>query len=291
MPPIPFSTPLPSRDQTWLFMHSRQFEGFPGPRERVVSYDAPPDDATLAGIESARLWAPPLDAMHELPELITRLPSLVQLSIGPGNVAPSVVKGLRPGLLPGSLRHLSISVGLGSYTWQAGPMPQLESLAVDAPLKFGTGDFLALLSLSMTPDRKGAHLDQALRLPLRELNLYNVPFDASLFDRIADLPLLALGLMAGRTLTTLSGIEQLSGLRALRLKNQGVLQTIRPIAALPALEWLNIQYCKRIEDIGVLDELPGLQELTLVGCGNVGLGDLEQKLRKGLRRSNIAATT
>ena len=109
-------------------------------------------------------------------------------------------------------------------------------------------------------------------------------------------PVVGLVLEAGlavykRQLQTLAGIERLSGLRSLRLKNQGVLETIRPIAALPALESLNIQYCKKIMDIDVLEELPGLRELTLVGCGNIGLGELEAKLRARLQHSNIAATT
>ncbi|MFY3135280.1 hypothetical protein ACOTFF_05925 [Achromobacter xylosoxidans] len=167
----------------------------------------------------------------------------------------------------------------------------MESLEVNVPMRFKAEDFPALKSLSMLPDKAGKLLDQALRLPLQELNLFNVPFDESLFARIAALPLLSLGLMAGRSLKTLAGIEQLSGLRSLRLKNQGALETIRPIAALPALEWLSIQYCKKIADIHVLEELAGLQELTLVGCGNIGLGESEARLRTQLRHSNIAATT
>ena len=171
-------------------------------------------------------------------------------------------------------------------------MPRLESLEVNVPMRFKAEDFPALRSLSILPDKQGKLLDQALHLPLLvELNLFNVPFDATLFDRIAALPLVSLGLMSGRSLQTLAGIERLSGLRSLRLKNQGVLETIRPIAALPALESLNIQYCKKIMDIDVLEELPGLRELTLVGCGNIGLGELEAKLRARLQHSNIAATT
>lgn len=157
--------------------------------------------------------------------------------------------------------------------------------------RFKAEDFPALRSLSILPDKQDKLLDQALRLPLAELNLFNVPFDAILFDRIAPLPLVSLGLMSGRSLQTLAGIEQLSGLRSLRLKNQGALETIRPITALPALEGLNIQYCKKIADINVLEELPGLRELTLVGCGNIGQGHLKAQLRAQLRHSNIAATT
>lgn len=290
MSPVPFSTPQPGRDKRWLLMHSRQAAQAHG-SDQVLFYDAPPDAATLATIEYVHLWAPPLDPVQAVPALIAQLPSLTHLSIGPGNIQASVVKHLRADMLPASLRHLSIFDCPGSHTWSAGAMPRLESLEVNVPMRFKAEDFPALRSLSILPDKQGKLLDQALRLPLAELNLFNVPFDATLFDRIAALPLVSLGLMSGRSLQTLAGIERLSGLRSLRLKNQGVLETIRPIAALTALEWLNIQYCKKITDIDVLEELPGLRELTLVGCGNIGLGGLEAELRARLQRSNIAATT
>lgn len=291
MSPVPFSTPQPGRDKRWLLMHSRQAAQAHG-SDQVLFHDAPPDAATLATIEYVHLWAPPLDPVEAVPPLIAQLPSLTHLSIGPGNIRASVVKNLRADMLPASLRHLSIFDCPGSYTWSAGPMPRLESLGVNVPMRFKAEDFPALRSLSMLPDKQGKLLDQALHLPLlAELNLFNVPFDATLFDRIAALPLVSLGLMSGRSLQTLAGIERLSGLRSLRLKNQGVLETIRTIAVLPALKNLNIQYCKRITDIDVLGELAGLQELTLIGCGDIGLRDWEAKLRAKIPRVNIAATT
>lgn len=290
MSPVLFSTPQPGRDKRWLLMHSRQAAQAHG-SDQILFYDAPPDAATLAAIEYVHLWAPPLDPVQELPALIAQLPSLTHLSIGPGNIEASVVKNLRSEMLPASLRHLSIFDCPGSYTWSAGPMPQLESLEVNVPMRFKAEDFPALKSLSMLPDKAGKLLDQALRLPLLELNLFNVPFDATVFDRIAALPLVSLGLMAGRSLQTLAGIEQLSRLRSLRLKNQGVLETIRPIAALPTLECLSIQYCRRIADIEVLEQLTRLQELMLVGCGDIGWSELDAKLRPSLRNLNTSATT
>ncbi|MFY4261251.1 hypothetical protein ACOTCG_26935 [Achromobacter xylosoxidans] len=69
-----------------------------------------------------------------------------------------------------------------------------------------------------------------------------------MFGRMAALPLVSLGLMPGRVLRTLERIEQLFALRSLQLKNQGALETIQVIFTLPELEWVNIQYCKRIAD-------------------------------------------
>jgi len=287
---VPFSTPKPGRDKTWGLIHSRQAAQLQVPNKPVVFYDAPPDEATLAQIESVHVWAPHDDPLTEMPALIARLPSLVDLSMGPGAIDPRVMTGLRADMLPDSLRHLSLHPSQNSYTWKGGPLPQLESLTVGAALRFEPEDFPALMSLSAVPDRRGITLDRALQLPLKELNLWNVPFDTSVFDRLAALPLVALGIVNGRSLDSLAGIEQLADLRSLLVKNQGILHTIRPIAALSNLQKLNIQYCKRIADIDVLGELSPLQELTLVGCGDVGLGKLEETLRARLRRSNIAAT-
>lgn len=291
MPPIPEPHALPGRDATWVLMHSRQQEHFGATGRRIVCYDAPPDEAVLATIERVHLWAPPGDPLLELPALISRLPALAWLSIGPGRIAPTLAPGLRAGMLPGSLRCLEIVAGTGStYTWPAGPMPALESLYVEVPLRFDPADFPALRSLSLYPDKRGVNLDAALGLPLRELNLLNAPFDESLFPRLEGLPLQALGLLAGRGLQTLDGIGRLAGLRSLRLKNLPALRSIAAVAALGSLDRLDVQYCKRIADIGVLADLPALRDLTLVGCGDIGLGPLAGKLAATLRRAHIAAT-
>lgn len=182
---IPFSKPRPAREQTWRVMHSRQLPQVPNPDDRIVLYDAPPDAATLASIEDAHLWAPHGDPLRELPSLIAQLPSLVHLSIGPGAIAADILTALHADMLPASLRHLSIHPESGTYHWQGGPMPGLESLTVNATLRFDPEDFPALISLSTLPDRRGTLLDHAMRLPLMELNLWTVPFDSSLFARIA----------------------------------------------------------------------------------------------------------
>ncbi|WP_421721606.1 hypothetical protein [Achromobacter xylosoxidans] len=157
---------------------------------------------------------------------------MTDLSIEPGNIQALVIKNLCANMLPASLRQLSIFDCPGSYTWSAGPMPRLGLLEVNVPMRFKAEDFPVLRSLSLLPDKQGKLLDQALHLPLlAELNLFNVPFDATLFDRIAALPLVSLELMPRRSLQTLAGIERLSGLWSLRLKNQGGLAHRRPAAA------------------------------------------------------------
>lgn len=274
----------------WRLIHSSHAAHYAGSRERVLCYDAPLDESMLSDVAGAHLWAPREAPLTELPALVSRLCKLERLSIGPGAIDAEVFKSLRAEHLPASLRSLSLHPQGNSYTWQAGPMPQLESLTVNATLKFKPEDLPGLRSLSAIPDRKGALLDSALQLPLTELNLWNVPFDESLFARLNALPLHALGLLGGRTLTTLSGIEQLPALGSLRLKNLAALHTIQGLTGLPALQRLDIQYCKRIADIAVLHALSSLQDLTLVGCGNIGLGAGAAVLRARLPQANIAAT-
>ncbi|MGB3816991.1 hypothetical protein [Achromobacter pulmonis] len=149
-------------------------------------------------------------------DVIVRLPSLTHLFIGTRHIQASVVMSLGVAMLPA---RLSIFDGPASYTWSVGPMPGLEPLEVNVPMRFKAEDFPALKSLSMLPDQTGKLLDQALRPPLQEFNLLNVPFDESLFGRITALPLVSRGLMAGRSLQRLAGIEQLSAMQLLRLKN------------------------------------------------------------------------
>ncbi|MFJ1299301.1 leucine-rich repeat domain-containing protein [Pseudomonadota bacterium AL_CKDN230030165-1A_HGKHYDSX7] len=291
MSSITYSVPQPGRDERWGIIHSRQAQAFLSAGEQVVHYDAPPDAATLARIRSAHLWAPYGDALTEVPALIATLPSLVSLSIGPGAIDPALIGRLRADMFPPSLRHLMLTPGQGNHTWKGGPMPRLESLFVDRPLRFEPEDFSGLASLSVVPDNRGAALERALQLPLRELDLLNVPFDETLFGRVATLPLEAFGLVGGRTLKTLDGIEALPQLRALRIKNQNALQSIGALRGLPQLARLDIQYCKHITDVAVLDELADLQRLTLVGCGKLGLGELHARLEARVPQTNIAATT
>jgi len=290
MSSITYSVAMPGRDERWVCMHSSQAAQFSS-EAPTLFYDAPPDAGTLARIRSLHLWAPPLAKVTEVPALVARLPHLVQLSIGPGNVEPALIGRLRAEMFPPSLRHLTLLPGQGNHAWKGGAMPQLLSLFVDRPLRFEPADFVGLQSLAVVPDARGAVLDRALQLPLREFDLLDVPFDEALFARLAPLPLEAFGLVGGRRLASLDGMEALGGLRALRMKNQHALQRIGAIAGLPRLAQLDIQYCTKITDIATLGELDGLERLTLVGCRAIGLGGLEHTLRQRIPQAHIAATT
>ncbi|MDQ8034682.1 MAG: leucine-rich repeat domain-containing protein [Bordetella sp.] len=290
MSAIAYTDPMPAHDERWVCLHSSHAAQFPGSTPTVF-HDAPPDAATLARIRSLHLWAPPLARIAEVPALIAQMPALVALSIGPGSVDPALIGALRADLFPPSLRHLALVPGQGSHTWKGGAMPHLLSLFIDRPLRFDPADFPSLQSLAIVPDARGTTLDRALQLPLRELDLLNVPFDEAVFARIAALPLEALGLVGGRTLASLDGIQALAGLRALRIKNQNALQRIAAIANLDQLRQLDIQYCPKITDITTLDRLRTLQSLTLVGCRNIGLGPLEHQLAARIPQTHIAATT
>jgi hypothetical protein len=118
----------------------------------------------------------------------------------------------------------------------------------------------------------------------------NVPTDEEIFRLVEPVGLRRLGLIGGRTLTSLTGISALPRLESLRLKNLTALGDTSELAALQRLEILNIQYCKKITGIAAVNDLPLLRRLTLVGCGNIGLKTIESKLST-LEWANTGATT
>lgn len=119
--------------------------------------------------------------------------------------------------------------------------------------------------------------EQALELPLDELNLLRGPFDEGVFTLLASAGLRRLGLLNTRALTSLLRISALPQLESLRLKNLTSLGDISELAALQRLDILNIQYCTKITGIAAINGLPRLRRLTLVGCQEFGLHTIEQK--------------
>lgn len=99
-----------------------------------------------------------------------------------------------------------------------------------------------------------------------------------------------LGLLGGTKLRSLAGVEALAGLQSVWLKNLSSLDDIRALAGLEHLQRLDVQYCKRIANIEVINDLFALRELTIVGCGKVGLEKIEAKI-KSLQKSTVGGTT
>lgn len=273
-----------------MVLHSAHRDQFDVPDRELVFYDQPYTAEQLAHITDVHLWSPLNGPIDRLPEIITAMTSLKTLSIGPGRVLPTVVTRLRQGDIPESLEELSVHIGDRTLVWPDVVVPNLTTLYVGEPFRFKNEHFPRLRALSLYPQRSLNNVRQALELPLEELNLLNVPADEEIFRLVEPAGLRRLGLIGGRTLTTLTGISALPQLESLRLKNLTALGDISELAALQLLEILNIQYCKKITGIAAVNELPRLRRLTLVGCGEVGLEQIEAKMST-LEWANTGATT
>ncbi|KRA23227.1 hypothetical protein ASD65_01430 [Microbacterium sp. Root61] len=272
-----------------MVLHSTHQDQFDVPDRELVFYDQPYDAEQLSRITDVHLWSPLDGPIGRLPEIITAMTSLKTLSIGPGRVLPTIVTQLRQGDLPESLEELSVHIGDRTLVWPEVVVPNLKTLYVGEPFRFKNEHFPTLRALSLYPQRSLNNVRQALELPLEELNLLNVPTDEEIFRLIEPVGLRRLGLIGGRTLTSLTGISALPQLESLRLKNLTALGDISELAALQLLEIVNIQYCKKITGIASINDLPRLRKLTLVGCGNIGLKTIEAKL-SALEWANTGAT-
>ncbi|PRB09701.1 hypothetical protein CQ042_19050 [Microbacterium sp. MYb62] len=273
-----------------MVLHSAHQDQFDVPDRDLVFYDQPYDAEQLSRITDVHLWSPLDGPIDRLPEIITAMTRLKALSIGPGRVLPTVVTQLRQGDLPESLEELSVHVGERTLAWPDVVVPNLKTLYVGEPFRFRNEHFPTLRALSLYPQRSLSNVRQALELPLEELNLLNVPTDEEIFRLVEPVGLRRLGLIGGRTLTSLTGIGALPQLESLRLKNLTALGDISELAALQQLEIVNIQYCKKITGIAALNDLPRLRRVTLVGCGNIGLKSVEATLST-LEWANTGATT
>lgn len=273
-------------------MHGRHQAEFPTPGAELVFFNAPFNTEKLSRIESAHLWSPPGDKLEVLPEILKKMQGLKALSIGPGSIAPSIMDSLQEGLLPEGLEALSIHLGLGTLAWPGVVLPKLRTLYVDVPVRFDASSFPALNALSIYPDKSLKNIRQALDLPLDELNLLNVPAGSEIFTVLSTQAgsLERLGLLGGTKLRSLDGVEALTGLRSVWLKNLSSLDGIRALVGLEHLQRLDVQYCKRIANIEVINDLSALRELTIVGCGKLGLEKIQAKI-KSLQKSTIGGTT
>lgn len=279
-----------STNKRTMVLHSAYKEQFDVPDRDLVFYDQSYDADQLAAITDVHLWSPLEGPIDRLPEIITAMTGLRKLSIGPGRVLPTVVTELRQGDLPESLEELSMHLGERTLVWPDVVVPNLKTLYVGEPFRFKNEHFPKLRALSIYPQRSLNNVQQALELPLEELNLLNVPTDEGIFRFLEPVGLRRLGLIGGRTLTSITGISALPQLESLRLKNLTSLGDISELAALQQLEIVNIQYCKKITGIAAINELPRLRRVTLVGCGHIGLEAIEAKLAT-LEWANTGATT
>ncbi len=260
-----------------VLLRRRDDRGVFGPDRELVFFDEPILPERLAQIRSVQLWAPHDDRIERLPEVLGEMENLTSITISGSSSKLSLVSEIRAGDLPESLEELRILDEYGRVlTWPDDVvLPRLRTLFVSDVFRFDVSAFPRLRSVSLKPDRMQANVREALRLPLDELNVLNVSLDERIFEIVSARPLRGLGLLSGTKLASLEGIEALPTLESLRLKNLRALSDISALAKLPTLTRLDIQYCRRVRGIEVLAELTSLERLTLVGCGDLGLTEVQ----------------
>ena len=272
-------------------MRRRNDSGLFGPERELVFFDEPILPERLAQIRHVQLWAPHDDKIERLPQIVGEMANLTSLTISGSSSEPALEDELRAGDLPASLEELRILQEYGRVlVWPEVVVPRLTTLFVSDVLRFDVSAFPRLRCVSMKPDRAQANLRHVLQLPIEEVNVLNVSTDEDIFDLLSVRPLRRLGLLSGAKLTSLEGIQGLPDLESLRLKNLRGLRDISALRALPQLTRLDIQYCRKIQGIEVLSDLTALQQLTLVGCGDIGLAHV-QDIIDHIPHTTIGATT
>lgn len=273
-----------------IILHSKHAARFPAARAELIFFDHPLDYSRLSKIESVQLWSPAGDKIESLPEAVAAMTELKSLSIGPGSMSVSIINEAKEGDFPEGLEELRVHVGLGVIKWPGFVLPNLVSLYVDVVFRFKNSSFPKLRSLSIVPDKTLNSIKQLDGTDLEELNLLSVPVGDEIFDIIPTIPLISLGLLSGTKIKSIAGVVRFPGMISLRLKNLSSLRDISALAVLPELRVLDIQCCKKIEGISVINELRLLTELTLVGCGKVGLDVVADKLQT-LGKKTIGGTS
>ncbi|MCW7536940.1 hypothetical protein OOT46_03615 [Aquabacterium sp. A7-Y] len=267
----------------WVMTDSRHATAVtdmaPNPALKILLADEPEDPARDAQITELRLYAPATDRLKQIPSRVRQLKRLECLAMGP-SVDPALVASIDETSVPPGVTALGVFTSGAAATWpRAVSLPHVIDLRTDGPLTFAHENFPNLQAVSLEPTRNGKNLDAALACQgLRELQLLSVP-GHEVFQKSRHLPLAKLGLLGGK-LETLQGIEALSQVEWLRLHNLRSLRSISAVKALTHLQELEIRYCKKIEDIACLADLPNLRRLQVLACGDLGLSRIKPFLEK-----------
>jgi hypothetical protein len=200
---------------------------------------------------------------HDL-RLLEKLSSLT--------VPISFVPGLDPDALPASLRRIAVA-GDGRASFPKGrAFPGVKALDAwptlstpNTEVKFETGAFSVVREVACRLDAKGVLLNVVATYP-RLASLRTGPIkDEGVFPRLASVAIEFLDLERG-SLASLKGIQNVRGMRYLRLKNMDRLADIAALESCEDLEVLAIHYCANLSDFEPLLRIPRLKSVFLYRC-------------------------
>ncbi len=212
------------------------------------------------------------DTILEIPEYIHTFSNLIELE-----VPRKFILKLENKLLPSSLKTLSIT-GNGQCTWPSNlNLPNIDTLKTGGfVLRFTHSNLNGLKNLVLKLDKNATMLNVIQKYRLNSLGLTNVNKN-EIFEKISLIDLNQLGIAIGR-IESLSGITNLNTLKILNITNLPRLSDLSEIQFLSKLEELSIQYCNQIINPEVILKLSSLRKLEIVGCKNIGLNSIREKI-------------
>ncbi|AAN48697.2 MULTISPECIES: hypothetical protein [Leptospira] len=212
------------------------------------------------------------DTILEIPEYIHTFSNLIELE-----VPRKFILKLENKLLPSSLKTLCIT-GNGQCTWPSNlNLPNIDTLKTGGfVLRFTHSNLNGLKNLVLKLDKNATMLNVIQKYRLNSLGLTNVNKN-EIFEKISLIGLNQLGIAIGR-IESLSGITNLNTLKILNITNLPRLSDLSEIQFLSKLEELSIQYCNQITNPEVILKLSSLRKLEIVGCKNIGLNSIREKI-------------
>ncbi|EMM81636.1 hypothetical protein [Leptospira interrogans] len=212
------------------------------------------------------------DTILEIPEYIHTFSNLIELE-----VPRKFILKLENKLLPSSLKTLCIT-GNGQCTWHSNlNLPNIDTLKTGGfVLRFTHSNLNGLKNLVLKLDKNATMLNVIQKYRLNSLGLTNVNKN-EIFEKISLIGLNQLGIAIGR-IESLFGITNLNTLKILNITNLPRLSDLSEIQFLSKLEELSIQYCNQITNPEVILKLSSLRKLEIVGCKNIGLNSIREKI-------------
>lgn len=212
------------------------------------------------------------DTILDIPKYIHTFSNLIELE-----VPRKFILKLENKLLPSSLKTLCIT-GNGQCTWPSNlNLPNIDTLKTGGlVLRFTHSNLNGFKNLVLKLDKNATMLNVIQKYRLNSLGLTNVNKN-EIFEKISLIDLNQLGIAIGR-IESLSGITNLNTLKILNITNLPRLSDLSEIQFLSKLEELYIQYCNQITNPEVILKLSSLRKLEIVGCKNIGLNSIREKI-------------